>query len=228
MADIDTQLLTGEEVIFQTKKHWFAPVADSKWAILMILGSFVVAWLQTDQTTGIIGFGNRILELIQLGLFFVGVGWIIYNVVAWSSAQYAVTNRRVFARDGLIHRRQTDTLLTSVSDVRSSVPMIGKMLGYGTIQILSQSGESGADTFTSVRQAEDFKHQILEQKTATAGAPAVASTPDAPATAGAPAQTPTASSDAMATLAGLAQLRDSGAITAEEYEAKKQEVMARI
>jgi uncharacterized membrane protein YdbT with pleckstrin-like domain len=78
----------------------------------MILGSFVVAWLQTDQTTGIIGFGNRILELIQLGLFFVGVAWIIYNVVAWSSAQYAVTNRRVFARDGLIHRRQTDTLLT--------------------------------------------------------------------------------------------------------------------
>ena len=31
MADIDAQLLTGEEVIFQTKKHWFAPVADSKW-----------------------------------------------------------------------------------------------------------------------------------------------------------------------------------------------------
>ena len=228
MADIDAQLLTGEEVQFQTKKHWFAPLADSKWAILMILGSFVVAWLQTDATTGIVGFGNRILELIQLGLFFVGVGWIIYNFVAWSSAQYAVTNRRVFGREGLVHRRATDTLLTSVSDVRISVPMLGRMLGYGSIMIMSASGESGADSFTAVRQVDEFKRQILEQKTTISAAAGAAGAAGATGPAAQAAVAPAGSADAMATLAGLAQLRDSGAITAEEYEAKKQEVMSRI
>jgi hypothetical protein len=32
----------------------------------------------------------------------------------------------------------------------------------------------------------------------------------------------------MATLTGLAALRDSGGITAEEYEAKKAELLARL
>jgi uncharacterized membrane protein YdbT with pleckstrin-like domain len=227
MADIDAKLLTGEEVVFQTKKHWFAPLSDSIWAILMILGSFVVAWLQTDATTGIVGFANRILGLIELGLFLGGVGWIIYNIVAWTTAQYAVTNRRVFAKEGLIHSRSTDTLLTSVSDVRTAVPFFGKMLGFGKISIMSASGESGADTFTSVRKVEDFKQQILEQKTANPGPAAggvAAPAPGAPTSA---AALPPAS-DGMATLTGLAKLRDEGAITPAEYEAKKQEVLSRI
>jgi hypothetical protein len=36
------------------------------------------------------------------------------------------------------------------------------------------------------------------------------------------------SSDVTATLGQLAQLRDAGAITAEEFEAKKVELLARI
>jgi uncharacterized membrane protein YdbT with pleckstrin-like domain len=223
VADISAKLLTGEEVVFKTDKHWLSPLADSKWAILMILGSLVVAWLQTDATNGVMGFINRVLDLLRLGLFFGGVAWIVYNVIAWRTAQYAVTNKRVIAHEGLLRSRDTDTLLTSVSDVRSSVPALGKMLGYGTIQIMSASGESGADTFTTVRGVEELKHQLLEQKSS---AP-VMTQPVASAAASAPAPT-SGSSEAMATLAGLAQLRDSGAITAEEYEAKKQEVMGRI
>lgn len=222
MADIDAKLLTGEEVVFQTKKHWFAPLSDSVRPILLILGSFVVAWLQTDATTGIVGFGNRVLELIELGLFLVGVGWIIYNIVAWTTAQYAVTNRRVFGKEGLVHSRSTDTLLTSVADVRTAIPFFGKMLGFGKISIMSASGESGSDTFTSVRKVEEFKQQILEQKTTNPG----------PAGGGVAAQAAPAAaapgSDAMATLAGLAKLRDDGAISPAEYEAKKQEVLSRI
>jgi hypothetical protein len=205
-----------------------SPLSDSKWAILMILGSLVVAWLQTDATNGVMGFVNRVLDLLRLGLFFGGVAWIVYNVIAWRTAHYAVTNKRVIAHEGLLRSRDTDTLLTSVTDVRSQVPAIGKMLGYGTVQIISSSGQSGADTFTSVRHVEEFKHELLEQKSTAPMITAPMAPAGAASAAAAQAAAPAASSDAMATLAGLAQLRDSGAITAAEYEAKKQEVMARI
>ena len=46
-------------------------------------------------------------------------------------------------------------------------------------------------------------------------------------TAGAPAQVRTANDDAE-TLRRLAELRDSGAISAEDYEAKKTEILARM
>jgi len=139
-----------------------------------------------------------------------------------------VTNRRVFGTEGLIRRRQTDTLLTSIADVKTMIPWLGRMLGFGHIRIVSASGEAGSDSFTNVRDVEGFKREILEQKTGTAamserpqGAQPVAASP--------PNQAPPPSSaDVTATLGELARLRDAGAITAAEYEAKKTELLARL
>jgi hypothetical protein len=39
MSDHGLQLLSGEEIVYTTRKHWAAPVADSVWALLMILGT---------------------------------------------------------------------------------------------------------------------------------------------------------------------------------------------
>jgi uncharacterized membrane protein YdbT with pleckstrin-like domain len=227
VADADPRLITGERIVRSTNKHWIAPLGDSKWAILMVVGALVAAWLQGDTTTGVTGFVNRILELLRLTLFLGGLAWIVYNVVAWRTARYEVTNRRVLGTDGLIRRRSTDTLLTSIADVKTVVPWLGRMLGFGHIRIMSASGEAGADNFTTVRDVEDFKREILEQKTGVAAAtkrPADQESAQAPG----PAQIPGAAAEITATLSELARLRDAGAITAAEYEAKKTELLARI
>jgi uncharacterized membrane protein YdbT with pleckstrin-like domain len=218
MSGWDDKLLDDETVLFETDKHWASPLWDSWTAILMILGALVVAWLQTDQTTGVMGFVNRVLELLQIGLFLGGIALIVYNVINWRTAAYAVTNMRVLGHEGLVRTRATDTLLTSLADVRVKIPAVGKMLGFGDITITSSSGDAGQDTFTTVRKVDEFKKTIFQQKTGdaakTAGTSAVASGPGSPS--------------ATKTLAELAKLRDSGAITPAEYEAKKAELLARI
>jgi uncharacterized membrane protein YdbT with pleckstrin-like domain len=219
--------MAGEAIVFKTDKHWFAPLADSTMAILAIIGALVLVWLQTDQTSGIIGFGNRVLNLIAIALFLFGIGSIIYNIIAWRSAKYVVTNFRVLGDEGLLRKRSTDTLLSSIADVRFRQSAIGKSLGFGDVQILSASGEAGADKFTTVVKADVLKKTILERKIASdspAAAPAAAPT----ASAASPAGASTAQSEALATLNQLAQLRDSGAITPQEYEAKKAEVLSRV
>jgi uncharacterized membrane protein YdbT with pleckstrin-like domain len=225
MADLDDRLITGEQVEFRTAKHWFALVADSKWAILFIVVALAAGWLQSDATSGIGGFFNRSLGLIQQGLWLGALGWIVYNVIAWRTAEYHVTNRRVLGQEGLIRHRTTDTLLSSISDVKTIVPAIGRMLGYGNIRIMTSSGEAGVDDLTAVKDVQAFQREILEQKTA-ASAPTTSPAVPTPATTGAvPASS---SSDVTATLGQLAKLRDAGAITAEEFEAKKVELLARI
>lgn len=226
IEETDPRLMAGETIVFKTDKHWAAPVADSWMAVLAILGALVLTWLQSDATTGLIGFGNRILGLISIVLFLYGVGSIIYNIIAWRSASYLVTNHRVLGSEGLLRHRSTDTLLTSIADVRSRQSAVGRSLGYGDVQILSSSGSAGADKFTTVRKADDFKRKILEAKIASsspAAAPVAAGAPGAQA---APIQSGQA--ETMATLTQLAALRDSGAITADEYEAKKQQLLSRI
>ena len=231
MADLDERLITGETIVRTTSKHWIAPLGDSKWAILMIVGALIAAWLQGDSTTGVTGFFNRGLELVRLALFLGAIAWIVYNIVAWRTAEYHVTNRRVFGTDGLIRRRQTDTLLTSIADVKTTIPWLGRMLGFGHIRIVSASGEAGSDSFTNVRDIEPFKREILEQK-AGVGASSERASDGPPASAPPPSTDspppPQPAIDITATLGELARLRDAGAITAEEYETKKVELLARL
>jgi uncharacterized membrane protein YdbT with pleckstrin-like domain len=222
MADVDERLISGETVVFSTGKHWFALVADSKWAIVMIVVAFAAGWLQSDATSGIGGFVNRSLGLVQQGLWLGALAWIAYNVIAWRSAEYHATNRRVLGQEGLIRRRMTDTLLTSISDVKTVIPAIGRMLGYGNIRIVTSSGEAGADNLTAVRDVQAFQREILEQKS---GAATDATSGPVAAAGGASVAS---SGEITATLGELASLRDAGAITVKEFEAKKAELLARI
>ena len=227
VTELDDRLISGETVTFSTAKHWFALVADSKWAILMIVVALAAGWLQSDAETGIGAFFNRSLGLVQQGLWLGALGWIVYNVVAWRSAEYHVTNRRVLGQEGLIRRRTTDTLLSSISDVKVVVPAIGRMLGYGNIRIVTSSGEAGVDNLTAVREVQAFQREILEQKSSPTAAAPVPPPPTstAPVAAGASGST---SAEITATLGELAKLRDAGAITVAEFEAKKAELLARI
>ena len=223
MTDLDDRLISGEKVVFSTAKHWFALVADSKWAILFVVVALAAGWLQSDSDDG----GQRILQPHAGSRPSRRCGWAHspgsrYNVIAWRSAEYHVTNRRVLGQDGLIRRRATDTLLSSIADVKTVVPAIGRMLGYGNIRILTASGESGADTLTSVKEVQAFQREILEQKSG-AGTAALAAAPSAAAS-----PSVASSADITATLGELARLRDAGAITVEEFEAKKAELLARI
>ena len=167
MSDSDPRLIAGEDIVYSTRQHWAGVISNSLWAILLLLGAILAAWIQTDTTTGIFGFFNRILELIQLSLFLTGVGWIIYNIVAWRTAEYSVTTLRVLGREGLLRRRSTDTLLTSVSDIQTVIPWLGSLLGFGNLRIVSAAGEAGKDTFTGMDHPDEFKRRVLEAKLAT-------------------------------------------------------------
>jgi hypothetical protein len=237
VSEIDEGLIAGEQVVLRTNKHWFAPVADSGVAILMLLGVVVLAWIQPDQPSGMLSFVWRLVDLLQLGLFLGGVGWVVYNIVAWRTAEYAVTSLRVRGHEGLVKRRSTDSLLTSITDLQSKSSVIGRALGFGNIRILTASGDTGEDNFTSIKQPDAFKRTVFEEKAggasaaAAAAAPAPASVASSAAPPGAPSAAPAPAApavDPVAQIDQLARLRDTGAITPEEFEAKKADLLSRI
>ena len=145
MAIADS-LIAGETIVFESRKHWMAPIRASLTAGLMVIGAAFVRWL-SPSGEGLFGTIGGILDLIALGLFLTGIGWIIYNIVAWRTAEFAVTNMRVLREEGLAKHRSSTTLLSSLSDVKTSVGMLGRQLGYGDITLLTTSGSSGEDRF---------------------------------------------------------------------------------
>ena len=228
---IADSLIADETIEFSTEKHWIAPLRDSWIPLLMLLGAFFVNWLSPDASTGIAGTVGNLMDLVRLGLFVGAVGWIVYNIVVWRTAEFAVTNLRVIREEGFASRRSSATLITGISDVQSKVGLLGKGLGYGDLEIFTQSGNAGADRFSTIKKAEAFRNAIMTRKMADSGRGPAA---EAAATAAqaTPAEAPPASSappaDPVAALNSLADLRDRGAITPEEYEAKKTELLARM
>jgi membrane protein YdbS with pleckstrin-like domain len=223
---IAQNLINDETVTLEAQKHWIAPVRDSLIAALMIIGAAVLRAI-SPSWDGLFSFVGSLIDLISVGLFIGGIGWIVYNVFNWRTARFAVTNLRVMREEGLIKHRSSATMLTSLSDVRTNQGLLGKQLGFGDIVIYSQSGDAGVDRFRSITGPMEFRNAIMAQKTAlaTPAGPAPAPAAVAPVAA---AVSPGSSADAAEALAKLADLRDRGAITAEEFEAKKTEILARM
>ena len=235
MAVADS-LIADETIVFESKKHWLAPVRASIVAGLLVIGALVLRAI-APSGDGVFGWIGGVMDLIAIGLLIAGVAWIAYNVVAWRTAEFAVTNMRVLREEGLVTRRSSTTLLSSLSDVRSNVGFLGGRMGFGDVILLTQSGGAGEDRFLMITQPVEFRNAVMAQKMAApperaaVAAPVAAPAAVAPAPAQPAAPTPAPASNATddaATLLRLADLRDKGAITPEDYEAKKNEILARM
>jgi uncharacterized membrane protein YdbT with pleckstrin-like domain len=236
--ELETNLLTGEEVAFQTTKHWVAPVRDSLLAVLLVLAAIVVR-LISPTGEGIVGSIGGLMDLLATGILIVAIAIILYNVAVFFSAHFGVTNMRVLRYEGILRRRSSETLLGTLTDVKYSQSLLGRTLGFGDLQILTSSGAAGKDEFQTVAAAGGLRTAIQEQKARSAqqrapdpvAAPA-ASTPaaSAPAAVAVPPATPTATAadEAANALARLDELHKQGLVTDEEFAAKRTEILARI
>lgn len=238
MSSIAENLLSNESIVHESKKHWIAPVRDSAYAVLMIVGFFVLNFIQPGSDTGLIGLIATLIGLAKWIVLIGGGAWIAYNIVVWQTAEFAVTSVRVLRYEGLLQRRSSETLLSAVSDVKLHIGFLGKSLGYGDLRIFTQSGAAGADTFRSITQAAEFRNAMMNIKiseqtglrAAQAAKAQAATAPVAPIAVAAPAAAPVRASadDSAARLIKLAELRDRGVISPEEFEAKKAEILARM
>ena len=232
---LSDNLIPNETVLFQAHKHWFAPIRASLVAIGLILLAGLLGIIKPTGD-GFLGWIGSVLGLIQWGLVIAGGVWIAYNIVLWRTAQFAVTNLRVLRYEGLIRRRTSETLLSSVTDVRVVVGLLGRQLGYGDLRIVTGAGEAAADSFICITQPLEFRNAMMARRMAAEGSMEAAAARPAAEPAPSPAPTPAATdpaagagtTDAAAAIRQLGELRDQGLISDEEFEAKKGELLARF
>jgi hypothetical protein len=232
MSTVSQNLLQGEQVVFESRKHWIAPIRASLVALALIAAAAIVSVLLPsggilDALWSLVGF---IRWIVLVG----ALAWIVYNIVEWRTAQFAVTNLRVLRYEGLVRKRTSETLLSAISDVKLRIGLIGSRLDFGDLEIFTTSGAAGADTFRSITGAAAFRNAMMnlkiEDQMARRARPVPEPLPAAavPATAPVAAAVPPSAEDHAATLVALADLRDRGLITPDEFEAKKAEVLGRI
>jgi uncharacterized membrane protein YdbT with pleckstrin-like domain len=225
----DSLLANSERIAVRTRQHWLAPVAASARPFLIFVAA-VIIFVLGSKADGTLG---DIIRAVGIAGVLVGIAWIGLIVWRWSAQDYIVTNLRVIKVEGILNKHSADSSLEKINDAVLDQGIFGRMLGFGDLDILTANEES-VDRYKWLNKAASFKKEMLNQKVALESgysqgrAPGTATAAAAPAPA-APAPNMAGDADEVTdTLSRLADLRDRGAISPAEYEAKKAELLGRL
>jgi hypothetical protein len=252
MGYLDSMLASGERPLRRDHQHWFVLIADARYGILAILAAIVLAIVSTGIGPGTF---RDVLGWVIVVLVVGGLGYIGWQILRWMNEEYIVTSRRVLQLEGVINKRVTDSSLEKINDAVLSQSLFGRIFGFGDLDILTAS-ETGISRLRMLKNADDFKRAMLDSKhelelelsgarplpSPPLRAPSPPSPPaepaaahpaslplDSPSAGPAPAARAEMTADELTrTLASLADLRDRGAISPEEYEAKKADLLGRL
>jgi membrane protein YdbS with pleckstrin-like domain len=238
----ESLLASGERVVRREHQHWFILAANTRYAILALIGAalltFVSVWFGVD------GVLWQALGVLTLVLFVYGIAAFLWGILRYRNEEYLITNRRLIHAEGVVNKKTTDSSLEKINDAVLTESMFGRMFGFGDLDVLTAS-EEGIERLRMLRDAKDFKKAMIEAKhelevevarpvmPPIRSEPAVAVAPVAAPVAAPPAPVPAApaappSTDIGAALDRLGDLRDRGLITPEEYAAKRQELLDRL
>jgi hypothetical protein len=146
----------------------------------------------------------------------------------WLNERYFITNRRVMQVKGIINKEISDSALEKVNDVKMTQSIVGRVLRYGTVEIITGS-DIGVNFFRRISNPVRFKREMLNAKEQL-HAPELGEGPARVPPAGAGTAPAVASSEASITdlLEELADLKQRGILSEEEFQAKKKELLARL
>jgi uncharacterized membrane protein YdbT with pleckstrin-like domain len=215
MAYVDELLATDESIVLKAHRHVLYLIARIGLYVAAALALWTIAgvalWLLDTAGTIIAGL------LVLASLYFVVIA--VYRFLAWSREIYIITNYRIIQVEGIIQKRTMDTALEKVNDVLMTQPMLGRMFGFGNIKIISGS-DSGINDLTAIADPFQFKRTLVETKMRLSGVDDIRRFAE-------PAQAApqTDALESARLLAALVDLRDSGVISADEFEQRKRQLL---
>ena len=222
----DTLLADGERIALRRRQHLLATIVDGRAGWGLVLASIVVLILTFGMNQSAF---RDILGYVALAALVVGLLILAKVYWSWYAQDYIVTNRRVLKVEGIINKRSADSSLEKINDAVLEQNLFARIFGYGDLDILT-AAEVAIDRYRMLAGAPSFKKSMLDQKHALelevgrSMAPAMR----APSSMTAPAAATMSADEVTSALGSLADLRDRGAISAEEYEAKKAELLGRL
>jgi len=91
-------------------------------------------------------------SLITLGIY----AWI----KKWTS-EFAITTRRIVIKHGLVQRNTFEMNLSKIETVNVTQSVLGRMLNYGTVEIVGTGGTREA--FNDISDPLEFRKKFQEQ-----------------------------------------------------------------
>lgn len=210
MGYIESLMGRNEQIVFVNRQHWLVLAVAALIDGILTIAIIVIAVL----------LGGLLTLLAILAIF--PVLHFGIRLLNWYNQQYIVTNRRVMEVRGVINKRASDSSLEKVNDVVLEQSIVGRLMNYGTVEIITGS-DIGVNFFRHIAQPVRFKTEMLNQKESMAELDSLGSRAKRVLT-----EEPPTTGDIPELIAELEELRKKGIITDQEFEDKKADLLRRI
>ncbi len=199
----------NEEILMIAHQHWFMLVSSIFLEIVFILAVIIAAIilsvaLQNPALTPIIIIAAVVIILLPIFT-------MTRDTLDFTNRMYIVTNRRVVQVSGILNKSVIDSSLEKVNDVKLVQSVFGRMFDYGDVEILTAS-ELGVNLFRRIADPVKFKTAMLNAKARLEKVDGQ----------------PSGMADIPGTIARLDDLRKQGALTDEEFQRLKNELLSKL
>jgi len=161
MTYVESNLVPGETVVYQTRLHWVVMLGHVLVGCLLLGLPGVILLYYASTQNGIEPATLHIMEGGGAALLVCGVVAILMGMARRNATEMAVTNRRVVIKTGLASRRTMELMLNKVESIEVRETAFGRMLGYGTIVVIGTGGTP--EPFHKVAHPLEFRSQVQQQ-----------------------------------------------------------------
>jgi len=156
------------------------------------------------------------LWVILLGVIGAALWLVVRPFVDWYTTRYVLTDERLITRTGLVAKSGVEIPLERITNVNFSASIFERMLGAGDL-LIESAGSAGQSKFANIPHPDDFQtllYKTREQRSIELS--------------GSTAPTGEFKPHAADSIQKIADLRDQGLITEEEYQEKRQKLLDEI
>ena len=197
-------VLTDDEVIITSfRPHWKLLMIPILWFVGLSIAMILVA-ANLDVLQWIL--------IAALAVF--AVIFVVKPLVSWYTTRYVLTSERLITRTGLIAKAGVEIPLDRITNVNFSQSIIERIVGAGDL-LIESAGSTGQSRFKDIPHPDAFQTTLYKAREGKHEGPSRSE----------PGPAPSAERDHAEQIRKLAVLRDEGLISAEEYEAKRTELL---
>lgn len=166
----ESLLTTDEKIIVRERQHWLALILDS-WLAVILWGATVVLvvvrlflpdeFFGVSITSGGIGDALTLITLLTIlgGVIVVAVRWWW-----WRTQEFLVTSRRLILAWGVLSKSSSDSSLEKINDLQLDVSVLGRLLDYGSLKVMTAAPMQGAEYLDRLNHAKEFKKTLMSAK----------------------------------------------------------------
>jgi len=145
MSYIEKHLLPGETVAFRTVLHWKVYLLPVFLTVVLLIPLAVFALESTMQWLAALPIAAGLIALV--------VPYLVRR-----NSEFAVTNKRVIIKLGVLTTRSVELLLPKIESITVTQSLGGRLFGYGEIVVIGTGGTE--EPFADIQAPLDFRQAI--------------------------------------------------------------------